>query len=145
MPPGNGDQDRDEVVGNAVVSPNVDQERLVTEPVDCTAAAKDLGRESVLGRVDDALPHESDDGQREHDRREEDALVEPRAADVLVEQVGEQHAERGWPDEQENQQYRVVDQRLKEVLVEDIEDLVVVLESDPVNIAEPDALPVGER
>ena len=41
-----------------------------------------------------ALPDEADDGEREHDREVVDALVDAGAADVLVEQVGEEHAER---------------------------------------------------
>ena len=134
----------DEVVRNTVGIAEFDQKRLVTEPVDCTATTKNLGRESVLGRIDDALPHESNDGQREHDRGEVDTLKKPRPANVLVQNVGEQHAEQCWKDKEENQQYRVVDQGLIEVLVEDIEDLVVVLYPDPFNVAEADALPVRE-
>ena len=46
------------------------------------------------------LPDEADDGQRQHDRQVQRALVEARAADVLVEQHGEEDAERR-RDEQE--------------------------------------------
>ena len=82
VPPGDRDQNRDEVPGDAVVIAEWDQERLIAEPVDRSPPPNNLGGEAVLGRVDDALPHEADDRQREHDRGEEDALEEPGAANI---------------------------------------------------------------
>ena len=58
--------------------------------------------------------------------------IEPRAPDIPVEQVRQEDAERRRPDEEEDQEHGVVDQRLEEVLLEDREDLLVVLEPDPV-------------
>ena len=48
------------------------------------------------------------------------------------------------PMKRKIEEHGVVDQRLEEVPLEDGEDLVVVLEADPVDVAEPDPLPVGE-
>src|SRR5437763_410430 len=109
------------------------------------SATEYLGGEATVGRVDDALPHEAHDRKREDDRGEEDAMVESRAPNIPIEQVCQEDAERRRPDEEEDQEHRVVDQRLEEVRLENREDLLVVLEANPFDVVEPDPLPLGER
>ena len=83
-------------------------EALVAQPVDdvpCVVGAQDAVDEA-LGRRVLQLPDEADDGQRQHDRQVQRALVEAAAADVLVEEDREEDAQRrgdqqepGEPDE----------------------------------------------
>jgi hypothetical protein len=63
-------------------------------------------------------------------------LVEARPANIAVEQVRHRDAQRRRADEQEEQEDRVVDDGLEEIPLEDREDLDVVLESHPGEIAE---------
>ena len=91
------------------------------------------------------LPDEADDGEREHDREVVDALVDPGAADVLVEQVGEEHADRR-ADREPEDEHEVVEQRREQVAVEDREDLPVVLEADRADVGERrEVVPLRER
>ena len=61
----------------------------------------------LLGRVLE-LPDDPDDRQREHDRQVEHRLVEARAAELAVEQDGEQHPDRRGDEHQQGQPDEVV-------------------------------------
>src|SRR5262249_56819187 len=65
-------------------------------------------RDQALRRRVDELPDERDQCEREHDRQEEDALVDPRAAQVLVQLVRKEEAERRRHERQERQPDRIV-------------------------------------
>ena len=119
----------------------------VAEPVDQVAllgGPEDVVEQALLRRVDE-LPDEADDGQREHDGQEEDALVDARATDLLVEQVGEQQPEHRRHEREEDQPDDVVAEGRPERRV-DLEDLLVVAGADPLDRRDPaDAVPARER
>ena len=65
----------------------------VAVPVDRVVALEpEHGVEQALVARVDQLPDEADQRQREHDRQEERALVEPGEPELLVQQDGEEHA-----------------------------------------------------
>ena len=70
----------------------------VSQPVDeavvRAGGAQQAVQEALVGRVDEVAPDEADDGQREHHGHVQGALVEARAADVLVQQDRQEHAQR---------------------------------------------------
>ena len=109
-----------------------DVERRVPEPVDdvvLAGPAQDVVDEP-LRRVH-LFPDEPDDRQRQDDRDEERALVDPRAAHLTVQQDGEEDPDRR-RDEHERQQPQdvVPDGRPEERIGR--EQLLVVLQADEV-------------
>ena len=143
MTPSDGDEDGQEVLRRTepeVETRDVDGEQLVlrADEVDGLVAepGQHLVEQPLALREHHALPDDADDGQREHDRDVVEALVDARAADALVEQVGEQDPERRRSEEQEHQQDDVVEDRREQLVVEDREDLPVVAEPDESDVAD---------
>ena len=62
---------------------------------------EDVVDEALLRRVLE-LPDEADDGQRQDDRQVQRALVEAGEPDLLVEEHGEEDAERRGDEEEEH-------------------------------------------
>ena len=91
------------------------------------------------------LPDEADDRQRQDDRDEERALVDPRAAHLTVQQDGEEDPDRrGDEDERQQPQDVVPDGRPEERIRR--EQLLVVLQADEVLRGQrADPTPVRER
>jgi len=108
-------------------------------------AAEDAVENALPWRIDDALPDEAHDRKRQHHRGVENALVQRRAFEIAIKDVGDQHAERGADHEQRDHDPQVVEQRLVEVLFEDREQLLVVPEADPFERAPAHTVPVRER
>ena len=99
----------------------------VAQPVDQVACAvewKEVVDEAVGGRILQ-LPDEPDHRERQHDRNEEDALVDARAADLPVEQHRQEHAERRRDQAEERQPDQVVPDGRPEEQVLREEQLVV--------------------
>src|SRR5207248_4421746 len=83
--------------------------------------------------------------ERENDGEEEDALVDPAAADPLVQLVREQEAERRRDEGEDSEPDQVVLHSLPERRI-DRGDLAVVLGAHPVRVRDPaDPVPVRER
>ena len=120
-----------------------DVEVRVAQPVDDIALARppeDAVDEALRGVLE--LPDDPDDRQRQHDRDEEGALVEPRPAHLPVEQHRQEDADRCRDEDEHQQPQDVVPDRRPERLVRR-EQRLVVLEADEVLGLEPGvALPV---
>src|ERR1700678_2741013 len=93
LPPRRLDQHRPQV--QLGIAEPVDQVRVRVVPDDRVDQAE-------VGRVDE-LPDDPDKRQRQHDRQEQDRLVDATAADAAVDDHREQHADRGG-EEGEDQQ-----------------------------------------
>src|ERR1019366_10007927 len=54
------------------------------------------------------LPDKSDDGERQHDRREEDALVDARPSERAIQAHGQEDSHRGRDAYEEEQPHQIV-------------------------------------
>ena len=117
-------------------------EPRVAVPVD--GAAGQTVDEALVLAVDQ-LPDEADQREGQHDRQVDRRLVDPRPADLPVEQDGEEDAERRRDEEVHGQPDEVVLHRGPERRV-DRDDVDVVLQADELDRAEgADPVPVRER
>ncbi|CAH0327203.1 hypothetical protein SRABI128_05867 [Microbacterium sp. Bi128] len=133
MPPGGGEEG----------CPDVDAR--IPEPVDGlgrAGGAKQEVQEAAVPVVEQ-LPDDPDQGQGEHHRGEEDALVDPRAADVLVQEHGQEQPQRGGDECQERQpQHVVLHGRPKRRVI--LGDELVVLDAGGLDVGQLQPVPAGE-
>src|SRR5450631_1287761 len=82
----------------------------VAKPVDrvVVAVAPDQGVDETIVLGVDQLPDDADECQRQHDRQEQDALIDAAALDAAVDDDREQHAERGRDQDEDEQPDGVV-------------------------------------
>jgi hypothetical protein len=118
----------------------------IAQPVDDVVALYE-----PEGAVDEAVhrcvlqfPDEPHHDQRQHHGQEEDALVDPCATHLVVEQDGQEHPERGGDEGEEAEPHEVVQQRGPEEQVARKEHLIVAQTDEVVGRGRPDAVPVGE-
>ena len=92
-----------------------DVERRVAQPVDarCPAGGPEDAVDEPLRGVHQ-LPDEPDDGQRQHDRDEERALVDARPAHLAIEQDREEDPDRGGDEHEHEEPQEVVPDRRPE-------------------------------
>ena len=119
----------------------------IPEPVDHVSVQRireEAADEPCLRR-EDQLRDQADDRRRDHDRDVEEALVDPRAADPLVELVGKEHPERRSHEREGAEPVEVVPERRPERRV-DGRDLAVVRRPGPVDrLQAADPVPARER